>query len=113
VKRINTYIAYFLLVAFSWVITPTHTIHEFFADHHDTADNFCKLNHAHLGTHIEQQHTHCDILDLNTPVYSAPQLVSVTNITLTVNTLVYADYQSRFVSFSVCNLPSRGPPALA
>ena len=100
-------------MAFAWVLTPTHTIHDVFADHHDTADNFCKVNHAHLGTHIEEQHTHCDILDLNTPVYSVPQLVSVNNITLTVNSLLYSDYQSRFVSFSVCNLPSRGPPVLS
>ncbi|MDZ4663523.1 MAG: hypothetical protein SGJ15_01475 [Bacteroidota bacterium] len=112
-KKINTYIAYFLLVAFSWVITPTPTIHDLFADHHDTADNFCKLNHAHLGTHIEEQHTHCGILDLNAPVYSAPQLVTLNIITLTVNTLVYSFYQSRFISFSVCNLPSRGPPTVA
>ncbi|MBK7817584.1 MAG: hypothetical protein IPJ60_08555 [Sphingobacteriaceae bacterium] len=66
-KKLNTYIAYFLLVAFSWVITPAHTIHDLFADHHDTADNFCKLNHAHLGTHLEEQHIHCDILKLDSP----------------------------------------------
>lgn len=100
-------------MAFSWVITPTHTIHDLFADHHDTADNFCKVNHSHLGTHVEEQHTHCDILDINTPAYSAPQLVSLSDITAIVNTLVYTDYQGRFVSFSVCNLPSRGPPVFA
>lgn len=105
--------AYFLLVAFAWVMTPAHTIHDLFADHHDTADNFCKVNHAHLGTHIEEQHTHCDILDLNAPVYSAPQMVTLSEIISKVNTLVYSYYQSSFNSFSVCNLPSRGPPTVA
>lgn len=113
VKKLKVYISYFLLLVFAWVITPTHTIHNLFADHEDTADNYCLVNHAHLGTHVETQHTHCDILDINTPVYCVPRLIVISQLTSIINTKHLITHLNRIISFSVCNLPSRAPPILA
>jgi hypothetical protein len=109
-KKFNTYIAYFLLLAFAWVITPAQTIHDIFADHHDTADNYCKLYHSHLGTHVEEQHTHCDILKLDSPVYDLTALVAVSSVKHVVSTSLTV-YKSRPLQADLSyNLPSRAPP---
>jgi hypothetical protein len=111
-KKLNVYLAYFLLVAFAWVITPAHTIHDVFADHHDTADNFCKFYHSHLGTHVEEQHTHCDILKLDSPIYDLAIVVSVESAKTVINTSAPI-YKQRFLLADLSyNLPSRAPPAI-
>jgi hypothetical protein len=112
-KDLRKYLSIVLLVAFAWVITPTHTIHDLFADHEDTADNFCLTHHAHLGTHVEELHTHCDILDVNTPVYYTPTLVTLPQLVSIVQTKYNFTCLNRIISFSVCNLPSRAPPVVA
>ena len=109
-KKLKVYIAYFLLFVFAWVITPTHTIHHFFADHEDTADNFCSVHHGHLGTHIEEQHVHCDILKLNTPVYSLPEMVQVDCAITEINTTPLQYALGINESYLKYKLPSRAPP---
>lgn len=91
---------------------PVHTIHDLFADHHDTAENFCLVNHAHLGVHVEEAHTNCEILDLNSPAYFAPDLVLITQIVSIVSTKLSPVNKGRETVFSVCNVPSRAPPAV-
>jgi hypothetical protein len=110
VKKLNTYMARFLLLAFAWVLIPSHTIHDLFADHHDTADNYCKLYHAHLGTHMEEQHTHCEILKLDSPVYNLIDLVSLECCFTVISTSV-PQFKTRAFSADLSyNLPSRAPP---
>jgi len=113
VKKLKVYISYFLLFVFAWVITPTHSIHDIFADHEDTPDNYCLVNHAHLGVHVEEQHVHCDILKLNTPVYDIPVFDNVVEYKSVINTVIANYYEATFVSFPYSHLPSRAPPALA
>lgn len=102
-----------MLLVFGWVMVPVHTMHDLFADHNDTADNYCLVNHAHLGTHVEEAHINCDILDINTPVYFIPDLVLITQIVATVSTSLLPINENKECSFSVCNLPSRAPPVVA
>lgn len=109
----NTYVARALLLVFMWVLLPTHTIHDLFANHHDTADNFCAENHKHLGTHVEEQHTHCDILNLNSPTYHPPVYIHVANLIA-----IIVDNQSFYLPEKVnsvfeLQLPSRAPPVVA
>lgn len=99
-------------MAFTWVITPAHTIHDLFANHHDTADNFCKLYHSHLGTHIEEQHTHCDILKLDSPAYDLTTLVVVNCVSTEINTSLVAYKQDHDQVDLSYNLPSRAPPVI-
>jgi len=111
-KKLHNYTAWFLLLVFAWVLTPAHTIHDLFADHHDTADNYCKLYHAHLGTHVEEQHTHCEILKLDSPAYDLTEFISLECAFTVINTSV-PQYNSR--SFDVdlsYNLPPRAPPVV-
>ena len=111
-KKLNIYLAYFLLAAFTWVITPAHTIHDIFANHHDTADNFCKLYHSHLGTHVEEQHTHCDILKLDSPAYDLTTLVAVECVSNEINTSLPFYKQRASQADLSYNLPSRAPPVI-
>lgn len=92
---------------------PVHTMHDLFADHDDTAENYCLVNHAHLGTHLEEAHINCEILDVNTPVYFTPDLVLITQIVAIVSTKLLPINEGRENVFSVCNLPSRAPPVVA
>jgi hypothetical protein len=111
-KKVNTYLAYFLLLAFAWATTPAHTIHDLFADHHDRAGNFCKLYHSHLGTHVEEQHTHCDILKLDSPVYDLTALVCVKAEKNVVSTSL-PNYKKAVLPVDLSyNLPSRAPPSI-
>lgn len=112
-KDFRKYLSVILLIAFGWVILPTHTIHDLFADHEDVADNFCLTHHAHLGTHIEEVHTHCDVLDINSPVYFTPGLITIPELVSIVETNHVIPHTKRLISFSACNVPSRAPPVLA
>lgn len=110
VKKLKVYLSYFLLFVFAWVITPTHTIHSIFANHEDTADNFCATHHSHLGTHIEEQHTHCEFLKLNTPVYGLTEIVTIDCAINEVNTSPLHFVLSAKESSTEYQLPSRAPP---
>jgi len=113
VKKGKNYIAIFLVLAFAWAILPAHTIHHWFADHEDTADNYCLTHHSHLGIHIEERHTHCEILQFDSPVYNAPVLVQLN----TPNAFLMESYLSSYEdiphAYSYCNLPSRAPPVIS
>lgn len=107
---LNKYLSYFLLITFSWVILPTHTIHALFANHQDTDHDFCAKNHSHLGTHIEIKHTHCDILKFNSPVYDSPALFVLEKIEAVFIAEVKTNCQSAYFNQNYLALPSRGPP---
>ena len=109
-KSLNKYLACFLLVTFSWVILPTHTIHDLFANHNDTDSNFCARYHSHLGLHVEKKHTHCEILKINTPVYDSPPLFIFEKIDAGFISEIKTNLQSVYFNQKYFNLPSRAPP---
>lgn len=111
-KDLRKYISQAILVVFIWVLLPTQTIHNLFADHVDTEDNFCQKHHGHLGTHIEETHVHCEILKLNTPVYSIPQLVSLNCSVFIIETLFLFSIPEIPVSDASGDLPARAPPVV-
>lgn len=111
-KQRFKYLVYLLLLTFLWVITPVHTIHDLFADHQDTADNYCLVNHSHLGVHVESKHTHCEILDFNSAVYFKTDLISVSVTVQTIISLVDQLNPQQVICFLGSNLPSRAPPAI-
>jgi hypothetical protein len=113
VKQKRTYFVYLLLIAFAWVITPVHTIHDLFADHEDTADNYCLVNHSHLGVHVESKHTHCEVLEFNASVYFKTDLVTIKGPVNTIITLVDQLNLQQVICYLGSNLPSRAPPVLA
>lgn len=110
--KINKYLSGILLFAFAWVITPTQTIHDLFADHIDTEDNYCQKYHSHLGTHIEETHVHCEILKLNTPVYSVPQLVSLNCSVQFIETPLLLLIPELPITDQFGDLPARAPPVV-
>lgn len=111
-KKVKSYLSIVLLVVFAWVILPTQTIHDLFADHIDTEDNYCQKYHSHLGTHIEETHIHCEILKLNSPVYSLPQLVSFNCSIQFIETPLLFIIPELPVSDQPLDLPARAPPVV-
>jgi len=104
------HIAVFLLLVFSMVALPPSVWHSAFANHSDTADNYCDYYHKDLGTHVESQHTSCDIFKANTPVYDALKVLQ----TISVFRTVISQYKIAGVSSvsftSKISLPARAPP---
>lgn len=100
-------------MVFSWVILPTQTLHELFADHEDTEHGYCAKYHSHLGTHYETKHTHCDILDTNTPIYEKASFNTFETITAECVSIINTIYQSVSLNSHTTDLPARGPPAIA
>lgn len=111
-KTIKKYISYFLLVTFSWAIVPTHTLHEIFADHNDTAHDYCAKFHAHLGLHVEKKHTHCEILKSTTPVYDRTNFFILDKIEPVFVAEIKSEYQSASLNQFLTSVPARGPPAI-
>ena len=104
------YIAGFLLLVFSLVALPPSVLHNAFANHTDTADNYCDFYHKDLGTHIESSHTSCDIFKTNTPVYDAltvAHTVSVFRVVISQHKITEVSSASRTSKIS---LPARAPP---
>ncbi len=89
---------------------PTHTLHDLFADHDDTAMDYCAAHHAHLGLHVEQKHTHCEILKINTPVYDSPDLLVFEKVEAIIISEIKTDYQSIYFNHHLLSIPARGPP---
>jgi hypothetical protein len=110
VQKIKQYIAGFLLAVFSLVALPPSVLHNAFANHTDTADNYCDYFHKDLGTHIESSHTSCDIFKTNTPVYDALKVLhTVSAFRVVISQHKIAEVSS--VSHSVkISLPARAPP---
>gem|GEM_PF-1216313 len=110
VQKIKKHISIFLLLVFSLVALPPSVLHNAFANHTDTADNYCDYFHKDLGTHIESTHTSCDIFKTNTPVYDALTVA----LTVSVFRIVISQYKISEVSSvsytSKINLPARAPP---
>ncbi len=90
---------------------PTHTLHELFANHEDTEHDFCAKYHAHLGTHVEKKHTHCEILKTTAPVYNSPQLLIFEKTAPVFTAEIKSTYPSTYFNFHFRNVPARGPPA--
>jgi len=91
---------------------PTHTLHELFADHEDTEHGYCAKYHSHLGTHFEKQHSHCEILKTNTPVYNSPDFVILENTEAIFICEINTDYKSGYFNQNYLSVPARGPPAV-
>lgn len=109
-QKIKKYIAGFLLAVFSLVALPPALLHNVFADHTDRADNYCDFYHKNLGTHVENEHTSCEVFKTNTPVYHAltvQHTVSVFGIIVSQYTIVKVSSVSNKVEV---NLPARAPP---
>ncbi|HXU27523.1 MAG TPA: hypothetical protein VN698_09850 [Bacteroidia bacterium] len=110
VQKIKKYIAGFLLLVFSMVALPPSVLHNAFANHTDTADNYCDFYHKDLGTHVESEHTTCDIFKTNAPVYDA----LIVQHTVSVFRVVISQYEAIEVSsvsrISKISLPARAPP---
>lgn len=111
--KFSKYLSVILLIAFAWVITPIHSIHDIFADHEDTADNYCLLNHSHLGVHVESKHTHCDELDFTGAVFFKTDFVTIKGLVTVISSAVNELNPQQVISYLGANLPSRAPPALA
>jgi hypothetical protein len=110
VQKIKKYIAGFLLLVFSLAALPPSVLHNAFANHTDTADNYCDFYHKDLGTHVESEHTSCDIFKANTPVYD----VLTVSYSVSVFRFVISQYKIAEIS-SVSHkvkisLPARAPP---
>ncbi|MEO8760085.1 MAG: hypothetical protein ABI448_04290 [Bacteroidia bacterium] len=109
-QKIKKHITLFLLLVFSLVALPPSVLHSAFANHTDTADNYCHYYHKDLGTHIECSHTSCDIFKANTPIYDALKVLH----TLFVFRVVISQYKIAEVSAAShtakISLPARAPP---
>jgi hypothetical protein len=66
----RSHIARLLLLVFGFILIPNELIHQFYG-HDDTHCNPGKL------VSIEEQHTHCAILRLESRVFTAPPLVFI------------------------------------
>ncbi|HTA61309.1 MAG TPA: hypothetical protein VK835_02590 [Bacteroidia bacterium] len=109
-QKIKKYIAGFLLLVFSLVALPPSVLHNAFANHTDTADNYCDFYHKDLGTHVESEHITCDIFKTNTPVYDAltvSHVISVFRVVISqhkITEVTSGSYNSKI------SLPARAPP---
>ncbi len=109
-QKAKKHIAIFLLLVFSLIALPPSVLHSAFANHTDTADNYCDFYHKDLGTHIESAHTSCNIFKANTPVYDALQVLhtlSVFRVVLSQHTITDVSSAS---NNSKISLPARAPP---
>jgi hypothetical protein len=112
VQKIKKYIAGFLLLVFSLVALPPSMLHNTFANHTDTEDNYCNYFHKDLGTHVEGTHTSCDIFKTNTPIYDVLTIyhsVSVFRVVISQHKIAEVFSTSRTPKIS---LPVRAPPTV-
>ena len=109
-QEVKKHIAILLLLALSLVALPPSLWHSAFANHTDTADNYCDYYHKDIGTHIESSHTSCDIFKTNTPVYDALKVLNAVSIFRVVISQ-YKDVKVLTNSrYSNISLPARAPP---
>jgi hypothetical protein len=111
-KKGHLLLAYLLLLVFSWASLPTHTIHDLFADHEDTEHGFCERYHAHLGTHVEKKHQHCDILKFNAPAYEPPSFLSLQKAERIIFASLFTSYSEAAKDQNLFLFPARGPPTV-
>ncbi len=109
-QKAKRHIAIFLLAVFSMGMVPPALWHKAFANHVDTADNYCDFYHKDLGTHIEDAHTSCDVFKANTPVYDA---LTVNNDVAVFRVIISQYKEIRVLPYShtsKISLPARAPP---
>ena len=94
-----------------WVLIPNHTLHGLFANHDDTEHEYCAEHHS-SGTQVEKTHTHCQILDTNTPIYEKPSLVIFENNLNGISTEINTIYSFSYFNQQILLHSNRGPPAL-
>lgn len=98
-------------MVFVWAAIPTHSLHEYFADHHDNEHGKCVT--ADGITTLESKHQHCEILDYTSPVYENNAFIFLQPH----EEIIFASSNSIIASIDLCsykgNLPSRGPPSLS
>lgn len=108
-KRIGNIITYITLVS---LLLLNGTAHEFvhsFAGHEDTVDCSTRSHSDHHAA-FENEHHHCDFLDLAVPVFTSA------SFTFQLHTvLAHTDYfvlpEYSFFSRSILHTALRGPPA--
>ena len=109
-QKIKKYIASFLLLVFSLVALPPSVLHNAFANHTDTVDNYCDFYHKDLGTHVESSHTSCDVFKTNTPVYDALAIQPSGSIfRVVISQLKLTEVSSVSCTLKI-SLPARAPP---
>jgi hypothetical protein len=106
-KKLRIHLSFLLLAALSLFITPKELLHAH-SGHEDTTDVAC---HDACATHFENEHEHCDVLQLSSP----PLYFSVSDFSFSFDKLVCnqpventGSYHSSVSAF----LFFRGPPAL-
>ncbi|MCX6291385.1 MAG: hypothetical protein NT126_06425 [Bacteroidetes bacterium] len=106
-NNIRKWIAWFLLAAVSFFVTPTELIHQL-TDHDDTFD---LIAHSETSTHVEALHQHCDMLQFSVPpMFHEANIFTLHTsvIPVSVSTGTSCDYfysSSPFLFF-------RGPPVV-
>ncbi len=106
-QKFKRYIAFFLLLVFSWVILPASLSHKIFADHEDTD---CHFDHNSKTASVETTHTHCDVFKTNTPVYDTPELAVFKKAELVLVSELLAKFESSYFHLAQTQLPARAPP---
>jgi hypothetical protein len=108
--KLRKYISCLLLLVFSYSSLPHSLFHKLFAGHTDTVENFCDYYHKDIGTHVENEQTHCYVFNAQTPLYDA---VTVTNSVTAFRTIISV-YQtpkiSPYIIETNLRVSSRGPP---
>lgn len=106
-KMFKKVIAYFLLLVISLVVVPKELIHSF-TEHNDTED---RLHFPDAPISIDVEHTHCDFLKINVPLYCFE--FDFTQEILPNSYFSFTAYKTQsIVSSCVLNLCLRGPPLL-
>ena len=101
-------VAYILLAAVSFFVTPTELIHACI-QHDDTCD---AISHNELGQHVEKLHQHCDMLQFSV----TPLIHAVNHFTFSTAELLCiqpVESVSSYHHSSSAFLFFRGPPAIA
>jgi hypothetical protein len=108
VRKLRTYISILLFAVISVLLGPKELVHELLSHHHhDTEDAACA---DYCKEHIDEQHRHCDVLELTTPPlylpvnnfsYSFEKLACILSVE---STSSYHSHLSPYLFF-------RGPPA--
>jgi len=111
ILSLRKYISSVLLLVFVWATIPTHTLHEYFADHHDNEHGACSS--ADGFTTFETKHQHCEILDYTSPVYDSNGLTFLQPAEEILFISLQSDISSIDLSSYKGSLLSRGPPALS
>ncbi|MBA2611095.1 MAG: hypothetical protein H0U95_03930 [Bacteroidetes bacterium] len=106
-QKFKKYIAFFLLLVFSWVLLPAALSHEIFADHEDTD---CHFDHKITSASVEATHTHCNIFTTNTPLYDIPELVVFAKIQPILINESVTTIESSYFHLAQLLLPTRAPP---